>query len=105
MGLKNWHAPVALLSRNAISLIGVILTTTAGVLWLILLPDMLTGRVSHPYLGIAMFVFLPAVFFAGLALMPIGIWLKRRSDRKKGIRRPEPVTIDVKSPDFRRLIA
>ena len=77
-------APLAHLSNNPISLTGVVLVTTAGVLWLFLLPTYLRGLVAHPYMGILLFLMLPGLFFAGLALIPLGIWLRYRRARKAG---------------------
>lgn len=73
--------PLALLTANWIGALGVLLTTTGAVLWLFLLPTMLRGEVSNPYTGILTFLILPGVFFAGLALIPIGWWLARRRGR------------------------
>ncbi len=105
MGFKKWLSPAVMLASNPISLLGVVLTTTGGVMWMFLLPSMVSGRASHPYLGIAMFMVLPMVFFAGLGLIPIGIWLKRRSDRKRGIEIKETAVIDFSSPQFKRVLA
>ena len=33
---------------------------------------------ANPYLGILMFLIVPAIFFAGLILIPIGAWFARR---------------------------
>lgn len=104
-GFKRWLSPAVLLASNPISLLGIVLTTTGGVLWLFLLPSMISGNASHPYLGIAMFLFLPMIFFAGLALIPLGIWWKRRSDKKRGIAVKQSAVIDFNSPQFRRVLA
>ena len=103
--MNRWFSPAVMMASNPISLLGVILTTTGGVLWLILLPSMLSGKASHPYLGIAMFLILPAVFFSGLALIPLGIWWQRRLNRKRGIPAPAPAVLDWKNPQFRRVAA
>ena len=44
----------------------------------------MTGEASNPYLGILFFLVCPALFFAGLALMPLGIWLRVRKERRAG---------------------
>ncbi|HTP89615.1 MAG TPA: hypothetical protein VMJ34_21860, partial [Bryobacteraceae bacterium] len=84
---SHWRllsAPLARLSNNPLSLIGVIFVTTAGVLWLFLLPVYVRGQVAHPYMGILLFLIIPGIFFAGLALIPLGIWLRYRRERKLG---------------------
>jgi hypothetical protein len=67
-----------LLTRHWLSLVGVALVTTAGLSWLFVLPAQIRGHVDNPYIGIVLFLILPIVFFAGLALIPIGVYLSRR---------------------------
>jgi hypothetical protein len=67
-----------LLTRHWLSLVGTALVTTAGISWLFVLPPQIRGHVDNPYIGIVVFLILPIVFFAGLALIPIGIYLGRR---------------------------
>jgi hypothetical protein len=61
-----------------VSLFGAGLVTTAVISWLFVLPQQIRGHVDNPYIGIVLFLVLPILFFAGLALMPIGIWLGKR---------------------------
>lgn len=89
--------------NNWISLTGVFLVTSAGLFWLFLLPTMITGGALSPYLGILTFFLLPVVFFAGLALIPLGIWWKRRSDVKHGRHPEEFPKLDFHNPVIRRL--
>lgn len=103
--LREWISPIILLSSNPLSLLGVVLTTTGAVLWLFLIPNMLSGKASHPYMGIAMFLVLPAVFFSGLILIPLGIWLKKRRERRAGLLPVGKVHLDFGSPQVRRLAA
>ena len=77
---RGWLSPLVHLSNNWISLAGVVLVTTATVFWLFLLPVTLQGETRIPYIGILVFLGLPAPFFAGLILIPLGIWLKRRRE-------------------------
>src|SRR5207253_737342 len=69
---------ITLLASHWISMLGVALTTTAGFSWLFVLPQHLRGRVSHPYIGILIFLIIPALLFLGLALIPVGVFLARR---------------------------
>jgi nitrate/TMAO reductase-like tetraheme cytochrome c subunit len=70
------------LTRNWLSLIGIALVTTAGISWLFTLPQQIRGHVDNPYIGIIVFLILPIVFFVGLALIPIGVYLSKRQIRK-----------------------
>src|SRR5215467_5376678 len=85
----GWLSPIIHLSNNWISLAGVIIVTTATIFWLFLLPITLRGETSSPYIGILSFLVLPAPFFAGLALIPLGMWLKRKREGRTGIYPPE----------------
>jgi len=69
---------LVLLASNWISMLGTTLVTLAGFSWLFLLPTNLRGRVENPYIGILLFLIIPAIFFAGLALIPIGLVLAKR---------------------------
>ena len=66
------------LTRHWLSLAGVALVTTAGFSWLFVLPLSIRGHVKNPYVGIVLFLILPVIFFIGLALIPIGIYLGKR---------------------------
>ncbi len=69
---------LVLLASHWISMLGVALVTLAGISWLFALPLNLRGHTSNPYVGLLLFVALPIVFFAGLALIPVGIALAKR---------------------------
>src|SRR5215469_4049709 len=86
-----------LLTRHWVSLVGIALLATAIISWLFVLPLQVRGHVDNPYVGIIVFLILPLVFFAGLVLVPIGIYLGKRQirqglaepsfDRKTALRR------------------
>jgi hypothetical protein len=100
---QGWLAPVVYLSRNWISRIGVVIVTTATVLWLFLLPASVRGQFQHPYLGILAFLILPGVFFLGLILIPAGIFLHIRGERRLG---RYPITynpLTLRTPELRQL--
>ena len=68
-----------LLTRHWLSLLGLALVGTALISWLFVLPQQIRGHVDNPYLGIVVFLILPAIFFAGLALTClIGVYLSRQ---------------------------
>jgi nitrate/TMAO reductase-like tetraheme cytochrome c subunit len=46
------------------------------------------GHVDNPYVGIIVFLILPVIFFTGLALIPLGIYLSKRSIQK-GLGEPD----------------
>jgi nitrate/TMAO reductase-like tetraheme cytochrome c subunit len=71
-----------LLTRHWLSLVGVALVTTAWLSWLFVLPHTIRGHVDNPYIGIIVFFILPAVLFAGLALIPLGAYLGKRRIQK-----------------------
>lgn len=94
------------LGQNRLSQIGVVVATATGIsmvfLWAL---EILRGGHGHPYAGIILFIVLPALFVAGLALIPAGFLLQRRKDRKEGRAAEPPPPIDVSSPKFRRVFA
>jgi hypothetical protein len=59
-------------------MLGAALVTLAGFSWLFVLPLNVSGHVSNPYIGLLVFIAIPLVFFAGLALIPIGIAFAKR---------------------------
>jgi len=101
--LRGWLSPVVHLSNNWISLIGVVVVTTATVLWVLLLPATLRGNVSNPYFGIVLYLVLPVVFIGGLLIIPVGIWLRRRRDRVTGRTPTSFPPLNFRNPELRRL--
>jgi hypothetical protein len=69
---------LVLLTSHWLSMAGVALVTLAGCSWIFVLPASLRGRVDNPYIGLLVFIAIPAVFFTGLILIPIGIALGKR---------------------------
>jgi hypothetical protein len=70
------------LTRHWLSLLGVALLATAVISWLCVLPQQVRGHVDNPYGGILVFLVLPVIFFTGLALIPIGVYLSKRQIRR-----------------------
>jgi hypothetical protein len=98
-------SPLVHLTNNWISLIGVILVTTAGILWLFVFFGHVTTETENPYIGIVAFLALPGLFFGGLGLIPVGAWLRFRGEHRAG---KYPLTFDklnFRNPEFRRLLA
>jgi hypothetical protein len=99
--LKDKLSPLLYLSNNWVSRIGVLLVTSAAIFWLFLLPTYLGGHAANAYLGILLFLAIPAAFFAGLGLIPLGILVKKRSSGWPTDLPP----LDWKNTDLRRLAA
>jgi NapC/NirT cytochrome c family, N-terminal region len=85
-----------LLTSHWVSMLGVSLVSTAGFSWLFVLPMHIRGHADNPYIGLLVFVLIPIIFFLGLAMIPLGIFLAKRrvrdelghvQDRKGAIRR------------------
>ena len=66
------------LTSHWLSMVGVALVTLAGFSWLFALPADIRGHVGNPYIGLLVFIAIPALFFVGLVLIAIGIMLARR---------------------------
>jgi hypothetical protein len=64
--------------RNPFSLAGAILATGSAVLFLIVFFLDVLGLHTNPYLGMLFFLVFPALFVAGLLIIPIGAWRDRR---------------------------
>jgi NapC/NirT cytochrome c family, N-terminal region len=69
---------LALLTNHWLSILGAALVTIAGFSWLLVLPLHMRGHVDNPYIGLVAFIFIPVVFFLGLALIPVGLILAKR---------------------------
>src|SRR5437899_2737011 len=86
-----------LLTRHWSSLLGAALVVTAAISLLFVAPQEIRGHADNPYVGIVIFLIVPFVFFAGLLLIPLGIYLSKREirhgvtqgafDRKAALRR------------------
>ena len=99
---ENWVRPALFFGNNPISLAGGAVTSAAGVTmigyWLV----ELFGRPNdNPYLGIIFFLLLPALFIAGLALIPVGVFLRRKVLQKAGQIPAEFPKVDFNDRIFR----
>jgi hypothetical protein len=97
--------PIYFLGQNPITLTGAVITTSTALttiaFWFyeIFLPGP-----PHPYIGILVFLTLPAIFVLGLLLIPLGIWLRRRSLRGSGQLPAVFPAIDLRLPVVRRTL-
>jgi nitrate/TMAO reductase-like tetraheme cytochrome c subunit len=103
--IMSWLRPAFYLGQNPISLLGAVLTTSAGVtLVMFWAYEILKGGAVHPYTGIVFFLILPGIFLIGLLLMPLGALLRRRKLRREGkLAQPYPA-IDLRRPVLRRAL-
>ncbi len=97
-------SPLVHLSNNWLSLTGVVVVTTATVFWLFLLPTTMRGEVHNPYNGILAFLLLPALFFLGLILIPLGIYLRNKAEHRRGLYPADFPPLNLKNVEFRRLL-
>jgi len=97
---RDWLLPLIVLTSNWLSAVGVVLVTAAAMFWIVLVAGHANPHSTNPYLGILLFVVAPAVFFLGLALIPLGIWLHRK---RVGPETP-PLEFSFADPKARRFI-
>ena len=88
-------------TRNPISLIGIAISTAMAWLFLALLIADLFGYLpNNPYIGLLLFIAIPAAFVIGLLLIPFGVWRQRH-------RTPQAVddwpVLDLRDPRQRSL--
>jgi hypothetical protein len=103
----KWPAqlsPLVHLCNNWISLIGVVVVTTATVFWLFVLPTTMRGGVHNPYNGILAFLLLPVLFFLGLVLIPLGIYWRNKREKQRGLYPAGFPPLNWKNMEFRRLL-
>ncbi len=81
-------------ARNPISLIGAAVTTATAFTFLVMVSLQLLGYLVNPYIGLIVFVAIPAAFILGLLLIPLGAWLTTR-------RRPPQALADWPVIDLR----
>ncbi len=82
---EHWVRPALFFGNNPISLAGGAVTTASGVTmvgyWFY---DFFRGGAANPYLGIIFYLILPFLFLFGLALIPVGIFFRRKALLKSG---------------------
>ena len=92
------------LIRSPTSVVGMVLTTIAAVLFLVVFFADLFGFHTNPYIGLVFFVLLPGVFILGLLLIPLGAWIERR--RRLAGKPPSELrwpSVDLNDPAKRRM--
>jgi len=89
-------------ARNPISLIGGAIATATAFTFLVMLSLQLLGYLNNPYIGLVVYIAIPAAFLVGLFLIPLGTWWTTRR-RARGIETEWPV-IDLREPHQRSLV-
>jgi nitrate/TMAO reductase-like tetraheme cytochrome c subunit len=92
------------LYRNGITIFGAALATSGAALFLTFFLLEVFGYRGNPYAGMLFFMVFPAIFVAGLVIIPIGIWIERkqRAAGKEAWRWPR---LDFGEPSQRRAAA
>ena len=101
MNATNERPAWFLLTRHWLSRLGVVLVVPA-VMPRFVLPVPIPDDVDNPYVGIVTFLLHPLVFFAGLTLVPIGIYLRTRPIRKRLEETETPFEFDVLQSQCRK---
>ena len=99
---ESWVRPALFFGNNPISLAGGAITSASGVTmigyWLV----EIFGRTNNnPYLGIIFFLLLPGLFIAGLLLIPVGVFLRRRKLQLAGLIPAQFPKVDLNDRMFR----
>ena len=103
--LRDWARPILFLGQNPITLIGAVITTSSAfTIILFWLYELVHRGPVQPYAGIVIFMILPAVFVAGLLLMPIGgLWRRYRLVRDGKLPHVYP-SFDLRRPALQRAV-
>lgn len=67
------------LARHPLAIVGAMIATASAVAFIVLIIAALAGLFENPYAGLVVFIVIPALFVAGLALIPAGMWLQARA--------------------------
>jgi len=102
---RDWTQPIYFLGQNPITLTGAVVTTSTALttiaFWFY---EVFLPGPPHPYIGLLVFLILPGIFVLGLVMIPLGIWLRRRSLRQRGELPAIFPPIDLGLPVMRRTL-
>ncbi|HKN72489.1 MAG TPA: NapC/NirT family cytochrome c [Terriglobales bacterium] len=103
--IRDWAQPIYYLGQNPITLTGAVITTSTALttiaFWFY---DVFLPGPPHPYIGLLVFLILPGIFVLSLLLIPLGIWLRRRSLLASGELPEIFPAIDLGQPVVRRTL-
>lgn len=93
------------LGNNKLSLAGAVTTTASAftMIWFWVM-EVMKPHPVNPYAGILLFLLLPGIFVVGLALIPFGMFLRRRKLRKAGEIPTTYPQIDLATPSVRNAL-
>jgi hypothetical protein len=100
--ITHYVRPLFYLSRNLISRIGVVVTSTAAITLIITFASLFFGFSPNPYVGIVVYLVLPAIFVFGLFLIPVGVYREYKKERRLGVLPADYPTIDFSQRELRR---
>jgi nitrate/TMAO reductase-like tetraheme cytochrome c subunit len=97
--------PIVFLGQNVVTLLGAVLTTSAGItLVLFWLRELFSRDRVHPYAGILLYLILPGVFLLGLVMMPAGLVWRRARLKTRGELPAEYPAVDFGSRVLQRAL-
>jgi hypothetical protein len=91
------------MTRHPLSLFGAWLVTFSALVFVLVLLLDLFGLHHNPYFGLLFFLIVPALFVIGLLLIPLGVALERRRQRR-GLEPRRLPTIDLSNPRHQRVV-
>ena len=102
--LRNLVSPLLWLCGHRVGALGVALTTASFTAMMVFWWEAFNHGSSNPYVGIVGFLILPALFLLGLILIPIGVLLRRRRQRRAGVVEPQKPAFDWQDAQVRRTV-
>jgi hypothetical protein len=104
VNVRRFLRPVWYLGNNRVSQVGVMLTTASVITLGTFFTTSFFGVSLSPYIGVLAVLVLPAVFVFGLLLIPIGIWIRHRRERRAGTLPVQYPPLDLKRPEIREAL-
>jgi hypothetical protein len=87
---------------HPLAIVGALVTTASAAVFIALLIAMMVGWLENPYAGLVVFIAIPAVFVAGLLLIPAGVWLQRQKLKRDASATAEWPVVDFRRANVRR---
>jgi len=103
--LSLLSSPVFYLSRNPVSMVGVVLTTSTFFTIVVLYLVEFYRPYANPYIGILAYLILPGLFLIGLVLIPIGMMLMHHREVRAGTLPHKYPKVDFNQPHLRRVFS
>ena len=102
--MRRLLRPIWYLGNNRVSQLGGMLTTASAVTLVTFFTTGFFHVRLNPYVGVLAVLVLPAVFVLGLLLIPLGIVLRRRRERRAGRLPAVYPPIELRRPEIRETI-